>query len=224
VVRELGRLRSSLRNLSVLVGLTLVSNLGIMLIKQKTLGDIFEIIRPIGVFPVGSSAIPGSEPSFVSRIRSFGPIPEASSEGFLDSFTPGGDAGKSSILTLRLFSEEFCNGVIQIRSAAGETPAGPGITDDHGHQIIGVDSLPREETSPCSIVLGRGFYPQSRWEAPQASSLIRRLRSGLPRGPLCRDLMTTSTPHEVYWDLRTQLMRPFEKGRNTKIQRYERGA
>jgi len=128
----LGQLRSSTRNLSVLVLLTLVLQIGIIielvsletlvtrlvrrsrltstptgtnaaiffrppvdplvsfrsLFNENTLLNILEIRRPIGVFFVGSPAIPGSEPTFSEPFWSFGASHCASSEGFLATFTP----------------------------------------------------------------------------------------------------------------------------------------
>jgi len=56
--------------------------------SKNTLGCILEIICPVGVFPVTLSGVPGPKGLSLSSSRSFGLLPQASSEGFLVTFTP----------------------------------------------------------------------------------------------------------------------------------------
>jgi len=56
--------------------------------SKNTLRCILEIIGPVGVFPVTLSGVPGPKGLSLSSSRSFGPLPQASSEGFLVTFTP----------------------------------------------------------------------------------------------------------------------------------------
>jgi len=55
---------------------------------ENTLANIFEVVCPVGVYGVRLSAIPGSKPFLFCFLRSFGPLPGPSSEGFLVTLTP----------------------------------------------------------------------------------------------------------------------------------------
>jgi len=68
--------------------------------KVKGLTRIFEVFRPVRVYSIGFSSIP--------FLGSFGSIPRASSEGFLDPFTPG--VWRIRFLPFSLFSEYLSQG------------------------------------------------------------------------------------------------------------------
>jgi len=189
--------------------------------EAKCLAHILEIGTPIGMLAVTPPGIPLAEASLLGSFsRSFDPIPEVSSEGFLVSFTPWG-FWKSSVYDFWLFSEEFCNGVIQVpRITAEKLQQGRVSTEDHGYQIRLTLPSQGKEFNPCSIVTGPGFLTTVPMGSSSTEPETRRLQRGLPRGPVVVDLMTTRTPPGILESL-NPTDETLRKGRNTKIGAYE---
>jgi len=140
--------------------------------------NIFQILRPVGVYLIGGSSIP--------TFRSFGPLPRDSSEGFLVSFTP------------RLLESVAEKSFFAILSAS---------LVFHAERHV----YPRSR--PSSITFSQegsgGTRLRQEWQYCQA----RKQAGGLIRN----DLMTPATILEPRFIgiPRTQLMRPFGKGRKT---------
>jgi hypothetical protein len=144
--------------------------------------DILQIRRPVRVNLIGTRPIPTS--------RCFGPLPRASSEGFLDSFTPGCiviDCGYG------LFSED--SSYVSHLFDERQPIRGRRRSQLSHYQVTQPDPVSAKDGSAVSL---RG----------------EETRQGIPGRDLRRDLMMIAP--EVNWDPRTQLMRPFRKGRITK--------
>jgi hypothetical protein len=67
--------------------------------SKNTLGCILKIIGPVGMFSKAPTGVPSPKGLSLSSCRSFGPLPQASSEGFLVTFTPVRDEGFGEVVS-----------------------------------------------------------------------------------------------------------------------------
>jgi len=140
--------------------------------------DILEVCRPVGVTPVTPSTVP--------LFRGFGPCPRRpSSEGFLATLTPWGTI--VIFFVYWFFSEEFCNGVIQIRTPSGGPPTEKSKQDYPSCHTPKAD-LPRRDsykrtparlpwrtmrlnlmmTGPSGILVSLNPTEEALWERPKS--------------------------------------------------------
>jgi hypothetical protein len=147
------------------------------------LDTVLQVRRPVRVNLIGTR--------FVPTLRCFGPLPRASSEGFLDTFTPdrksfctkrGGEVILSYPFSTKCFF--FHEGRQSIR--------GPG-------RRMGYTKYP----SP-RLLQERQYCPRGREE-----HLSREVRTDVMT-PVSIDIGVSCFG---YWNPRIQLMRPFRKGR-----------
>ena len=118
------------------------------------LSNISEVVREIRVKVVTPPCVPG--------FRSFGPIPRASSEGFLDTFTPG---RVRVTFDYRLFSEYFGYGFHLSRNGLrpslepDESGRSPSQRTNHASQGTrnGIRDQPRLDVIPWPFYWGEAL-------------------------------------------------------------------
>jgi hypothetical protein len=156
---------------------------GIMLLLR----NIFKVVGPIGVNLIGPLTIPVT--------RSFGPIPWASSEGFLDSFTPGKGA-KVIFCGYSFFSEELSKSL---------------------HLFDGRQSIQGRRRSGRNPSQGRVYTPRVRQEWQYCQSEGERTQGRLPRERMRHNLMMTNLPTLGILGSLNPTDEVLEKDRNTKV-------
>ena len=186
-----------------------------MLTSFLSLVDILQVSGPVRVDFVSQPRVP--------RFRSFGPIPRASSEGFLDSFTPSGLRLLRKRVGEVIFSYSLSTKSFFFHDVPGTTEK---LQQDRvlTRKLVTCRQQPFVPTKDCET---HSNFSSIRSTVPMGSSTTEPDQSEkrLSSLEMRSNVMTPNSvfeeffPTAVYWDLRTQLMRPFEKGRNTKNQR-----
>ena len=144
---------------------------------------VLQVRRPVRVNLIGTR--------FVPTLRCFGPIPRASSEGFLDTFTPS----RGDLLNKRIgeviFSYLFSSKCVFFHIGR-QSIRGP-----RRRMVCTKQTSPR--------VHQRRQYCQHGKETRSGRTMRSNVMTPVPS--------TGVVPYFGYWNLRIQLMRPFEKGR-----------